>query len=59
MSIDSKGTGDKKYLRKVVIELVLYCHSHLGLNNSDIGRVFRRDRSDIKRMIDKSKPKGA
>lgn len=50
---------EAEYIRDIVVKLSLYCHEHLGLNNADIGRVFRRDRSDIKRMIDKNKPKGA
>lgn len=47
------------YKRDILIQLILYCKDHLGLDNSQIGDIFRRDRSDIKRIIDKNKPKAA
>lgn len=47
------------YLRDILVEMMLYCHGHLGLNNADIGRIFRRDRATVKRIIDKARPKRA
>lgn len=46
-----------RYERDILINLMLYCGEHLKLNNAQIGRIFRRGREDVGRIIDKSKPK--
>lgn len=49
---------EKEHLRVLLIELVLYVDSK-GYNNAQIGEIFNRDRSFIKRLIDENKPKAA
>lgn len=41
--------------RDIMIQLMLYCHRVLHLNNAEIGLIFRRDRANVKRIIDKHK----
>lgn len=37
-----------------MIELMGYCRYNLRLNNAEIGLIFRRDRANVKRIIDKA-----
>lgn len=43
--------------RDIMINLMIYCSEMLCLNNAEIGLIFRRDRANVKRIIDKHKPK--
>lgn len=43
--------------RDVMIEMMTYCRDRLHFNNADIGIIFRRDRANVKRILDKHKPR--
>lgn len=59
MPVKIKRGVDKVHERDIMVKLALYCHEILDLNNAQIARVFRRDPSEIRRIITKNKPKGA
>lgn len=50
---------DKTYERDILVQLMMYCAKELKLNNAQTGRIFRRDRADVKRIIDNNRPKRA
>lgn len=48
------GDNVKGANRDIMIELMGYCRYNLRLNNAEIGLIFRRDRANVKRIIDKA-----